>query len=79
MLRDENVNALRRNGVICFIDRPLNELIPTEDRPLALSKADIEKRYNERIDRYISTCHIRIPVEGDANSVAQKIGKEFLN
>ncbi|MBO7738036.1 MAG: AAA family ATPase [Clostridia bacterium] len=79
VLRDENVNALRRNGVICFIDRPLNELIPTEDRPLALSKADIEKRYNERIDRYISTCHIRIPVEGDANSVAQKIGKEFLN
>ena len=79
VLRDENVNALRRNGVICFIDRPLNELVPTEDRPLALSKADIEKRYNERIDRYISTCHIRIPVEGDANSVAQKIGKEFLN
>jgi shikimate dehydrogenase len=79
VLRDENVNALRRNGVIFFIDRPLEQLVPTEDRPLALSKADIEKRYNERIDRYISTCHIRIPVEGDANSVAQKIGKEFLN
>lgn len=79
VLRDENVNALRRNGVICFIDRPLDQLVPTEDRPLALSRADIEKRYNERIDRYTSTCDIRVSVEGEANSVAQKIRKEFLN
>ena len=79
VLRDENVNALRRNGVICFIDRPLEQLVPTEDRPLALSRADIEKRYNERIDRYTSTCDIRVSVEGEANSVAQKIRKEFLN
>jgi shikimate dehydrogenase len=79
VLRDENVNALRRNGVIFFIDRPLEQLVPTEDRPLALSKADIEKRYNERIDRYVSACDIRVTVDGDAESVAQKIGKEFLN
>ena len=79
VLRDENVNALRRNGVIFFIDRPLEQLVPTEDRPLALSRADIEKRYNERIDRYVSACDIRVTVEGDAESVAQKIGKEFLN
>ncbi len=79
VLRDENVNALRRNGVLFFIDRPLEQLVPTQDRPLALSRADIEKRYNERIDRYISTCSVRISVDGDAESVAQKIGKEFLN
>ncbi len=79
VLRDENVNALRRNGIIYFIDRPLDQLVPTEDRPLASSREAVEKRYNERINTYISTCHKRIAVNGDAVSVAENIGKDFLN
>lgn len=79
VLRDENINALRRNGVIFFIDRPLSQLIPTADRPLASDVEAIKTRYNERIDRYISTCDVRIPVEGDAQTVAVRIRKEFLS
>ncbi len=78
VLRDENINALRRNGVIFFIDRPLSQLIPTADRPLASDCESIKKRYNERYERYCSTCDMRIPVEGDAQTVAEKIGKEFF-
>ncbi len=77
VLRKENVNALKRNGVIFFIDRPLSQLVPTADRPLALNADAVKQRYNERIDIYISTCHKRISVEGDALWVAQQIEKEF--
>lgn len=78
VLRKENVDALKRNGVIFFIDRPLEQLVPTSDRPLALDGDAIKKRYDERIDTYISTCDFRVPVKGDAVSVAEEIGKEFF-
>lgn len=78
VLRKENVDALKRNGVIFFIDRPLDQLVPTSDRPLALDGDAIKKRYDERIDTYISTCDFRVPVKGDAVSVAEEIGKEFF-
>lgn len=77
VLRDENVHALRRNGMLFFIDRPLSQLIPTSDRPLASNEEAIKKRYYERIDRYISTCDIRVPVKGKARTVAEYIRKEF--
>ena len=77
-MRKENVDALKRNGVIFFIDRPLEQLVPTSDRPLALDGDAIKKRYDERIDTYISTCDFRVPVKGDAVSVAEEIGKEFF-
>ena len=35
ILRKENVDALKSNGVLVFLDRPPSELIPTSDRPLA--------------------------------------------
>ncbi len=78
VLREENVLSLRRNGVIFFVDRPLSQLIPTADRPLAADVDAIKKRYDERKDTYISTCDKRIPVTGDAYSVADEIRKEFF-
>lgn len=78
VLREENVRALRRNGIIFFVDRPLEQLIPTADRPLAADAEAIKKRYSERIDTYISTCDKRVPVLGDAYQTADEIRKEFL-
>ena len=77
ILRDQNVNALRRNGRLYFIDRPLRDLLPTSDRPLGSTKEAIEARYNERYDRYCAVADVRIPVTGDAASVAETIGKDF--
>lgn len=36
MLRSENVDALRMNGRIYFLDRPVDMLVPTQDRPPCL-------------------------------------------
>ena len=51
---------LRRNGRICFLDRPVSDLLPTPDRPLSATREALEKRYAERIDRYLDTADLRV-------------------
>ncbi len=77
VLRRENVDAMRRNGRIYFLDRPLQELLPTADRPLASDVQSIRKRYEERYEIYCASADHRIAVDGDAYSVADVIGKDF--
>lgn len=73
ILREANINALRKNGNIYFLDRPLYMLIPTSDRPLSSSKEDIERRYNERYEKYLGAADERIEAQDDAVSVAVRI------
>ncbi len=77
ILRRENVSALKENGRIYFIDRPLSALMPTEDRPLASTKEAITKRYNERYGIYKSTADVIIDADCDAMTVAKKIKGSF--
>lgn len=77
ILRDENVDQLRRNSRIYFLDRPLELLMPTEDRPLASSADMIRRRYEERYDRYCTTADHRIDGAGSVEEVAQTIKKDF--
>ena len=78
VLRDENVNALRQNGILYFLDRDLSNLTPTDSRPLATKKEALERLYKERYDIYTSRCDCRI----DANLIpeveANLIREEFL-
>ena len=73
VLCPENVSALKQGGRIYFIDRPLTDLIPTEDRPLSKDRWAIEKLYKERYSIYCEACDIRIDADCDANSVSEKI------
>ena len=77
ILRDENVNELKRNGRLYFVDRPLEELLPTADRPLASSREAIRRRYEERYGRYCAVADCRIEVNGDAAGVAEDIEREW--
>lgn len=52
ILDPKNVENLRQNGKIYFIDRPLEWLNATDDRPLSSNKADLEKLYLERYPKY---------------------------
>ncbi len=79
ILRDENIDLLHRNGKIYFIDRPLTDLLPTADRPLASSAEAIKRRYEERYDRYCATADCRIDGDGSIEEVADRIRKEFLS
>lgn len=77
ILRKENVNALRQNGRLYFLDRDLANLTPTDSRPLATKKEAIEKLYNERYDIYTSRCDCRINGNLTPNAEANLIEKEF--
>ncbi len=54
VLNKHNVDALRQNGRIYFIDRPLEMLFPTSDRPLAQNTDAIIRLYDERYPIYMS-------------------------
>ena len=77
VLRDENVSALRANGKLYFIDRPLEQLVSTDDRPTANSFENMKKRYEERYSRYCRVCDVHIHSQGVAQKVAKEIAKDF--
>lgn len=72
-----NVDLLRENGKIFFIDRPLGSLLPTPDRPLALTAEQIRKRYEERYGIYLSSADEKIDADTTVDSVVKEIERIF--
>ena len=78
VLRQKNVESLRENGRLYFVDRSLNLLMPMEDRPLSATVADLEKRYDERYPIYSAVCDVRILADAAVDDVANRIREDFL-
>lgn len=79
ILRNENIEALRKNGMICFFDRDLESLTVSSDRPLSSSREELVKRYNERYDIYCNCCDIHIKCVDGKEANAQAVIKEINN
>lgn len=73
VLRAENVKNLRSNGVLLFLDAPLETLMPTGDRPLTSTFDDLKKRYEERFHIYLASADAVIPVTRDVEWNLKKI------
>lgn len=75
--RMENVAALKKNGIIFFIDRPLKDIlsdVDTSERPLLKEGKDkLVHIFNERYNLYISTCDVHIKNTSDIESVISEI------
>ncbi len=78
ILDAENVEALKSNGKIFFIDRPLEKLMATKDRPLTSSRKALEKKYNERYEKYLASADVVIEGLDGVEKLAEKIWGEFL-
>lgn len=78
VLSEENRKALKENGRLYWLNRPLQELIPTGNRPLAGTKEAIEKRYRERYDLYQNAADVCIRGKKTALEEADEIMGEFL-
>ncbi len=78
VLREQNITLLKGNGTVYFIDRPLELLITTDDRPLSSNRDDLIKRYNERYDIYCNTADKRILNDGEIEAVTKAIKEDFL-
>ena len=77
-LSQENLFALRQNGSLWLLDRPLGELVPSGDRPLAKSREALEQLYNERMPRYRAICDHSISV-GDLEQTVARLEYEWRN
>lgn len=75
VINKKNIELLKENGKVFFLDRPLELLITTDDRPLSSNKSDLEKRYNERYDLYKSSADVVIDASGTAETVVNQILK----
>ena len=73
ILREENISALRLNGVIVFIDRPLDQLKATDSRPLSDDREKLERLYKERYEIYKNTADIVVKTGGAKKDSAKKL------
>ena len=78
ILRDDNVRALKRGGKIYFLNRPIEDIVPTADRPLALDRAALEARFRERYARYLSSCDREIINTQSPEIAAKMITEDFF-
>ena len=79
VLNKRNIELLKENGTVIFIDRPLKYLETTSDRPLSGNRELLEKRYNERYSIYCESADIKIAVSQDLEENITIIKEAFLN
>ncbi len=73
VLRRENIEALRQNGVLFFLNRPLCDIVPTDDRPLSSDYKALKKRFEERYAIYLSSADYEIHIDGNVENAVGKI------
>lgn len=76
ILREENVRALKRNGLLIFIDRPLEKLAATADRPFSANPEALKQRFEERYEIYCKIADVHLDGSGIIEEVAQAILNE---
>lgn len=77
ILNRKNTDVLKENGRIYFIDRPLEMLVATADRPLSSNKDALKKRYDERYDIYVKCADVVIDGSGTVEEVVKRIEADF--
>lgn len=77
ILRRENLTALRRNGLLVFLDRPIEQLTATVDRPLASDREALRCRYEERYALYRAAADVYIKNDGSPEEAADQIERQW--
>ena len=77
VLRDINMDALRRNGVICMIDRPPEDILPTADRPLSSDREKLRALYDQRYPLYLKNADLTVRSKDSAEETASQIERRL--
>ena len=78
VLNPKNTDLLKENGKIFFLDRNLDDIAATPDRPLSSTREDLEKRYKERYPIYCASADYKINCSDEVKENVNAI-KEVLN
>ena len=68
-----NIVLLKHNGTIIFIDRDLDKLTPSSDRPLSNNNKDLENLYYERRPIYIDSADKIVKNNDDVSDAINEI------
>lgn len=79
ILREKNVKFLKQNGIIIFIDRKIENIKPTDDRPLSNNQEKLKTLYKERYLIYKACADFTVENNKDINSVKNEILKIWEN
>ena len=77
ILNPENIALLRENGRVYFLDRPLECLCATPDRPLSSDRKALEQRYSERYDLYCAACDVHVRADGTMDETIRQIREDL--
>lgn len=77
ILKKENISALKYNGNLTFIDRPIEMLCATDSRPLSSDEKSLRDLYERRYEIYLSACDNRVDGSVEAEEVAEKIMENY--
>ena len=75
---DKNLLALKSNGKLYFLDRPLEMLKSSPDRPLSSSGDALKRLYEGRIALYRSAADVIVKNDADIDSAVEIIRKDLL-
>lgn len=76
VLSEDNVRALRQNGRLFFLRRPL-EALETVGRPLSTGPAALRRMYAARLPLYRAACDVEIDNTGAPERAVQQILEAF--
>ena len=74
VLRDENLRLLRHNGILCLLERDLELLTPTSDRPLSANAVALRALWENRRPYYQRAADIVI----DNNGAPERAIEELM-
>lgn len=73
VLNESNIFSLKKNGILVYIDRGLDNIQLNKERPLAQNYSDLKQLYQQRKDRYERYCDIKIDNNLSIHQVLEKI------
>ncbi len=77
ILRERNAELLRMNGVLIFLNCPVDLLTVSDDRPLSSTRKALEQRYRERLPIYRRHADFIIESDKDLENNLKKIESEL--
>ena len=79
VLRQENIQELKKNGRIFFLRRDIADILPTEDRPLADTEEKVAALYAKRLPIYEATADADVYVSGTPEDTAKILLKNRID
>lgn len=73
VLNPQNINKLKHNGIVFFLDRSLELLTPTANRPLTSTPQALQALYQERLPIYRKVADNIIENNGTPQQAVHKI------